>query len=113
PAVDRERRWLFAPQAVPGQNVTGGDVIGEVRETPLVLHKILVPPGVAGEVLSIEAGEFTVESTICRLRLADGSIRELSLLQKWPVRQGRPYREKIAPDEPMVTGQRSIDTFFP
>ncbi len=112
-AIDRNRKWAFAPKASVGQSVQGGDIIGAVSETSLVLHKIMVPPGIAGQIESIESGSFTVVEPICRIRQQDGQIRELTMLQKWPVRRGRPYQEKIAPDSPMITGQRVIDTFFP
>jgi len=112
-AIDRKKAWAFEPIVVPGQKVEAGDIIGTVRETPLVLHKIMIPPGLQGQVESIEKGDFTVADPICRLRLSDGQIREITMLQKWPVRRGRPYLEKIAPDSPLVTGQRVIDTFFP
>ncbi|HBP39183.1 MAG TPA: V-type ATP synthase subunit A, partial [Clostridiales bacterium] len=113
PAVDHERTWLFEPQARVGQTVTGGDILGTVRETTLVLHKIMVPPDVSGEVTEIQAGSYKVTDAVCQVRLPDGRVRELTMLQKWPVRRGRPYQEKMAPEAPMVTGQRIIDTFFP
>ena len=112
-AIDRDRAWDFVPQVSAGQAVEGGDIIGTVRETTLVLHKIMVPPGVTGVVESIEAGSFKVTETVCRLKSPDGKITELTMMQKWPVRRGRPFKEKIAPTAPLVTGQRVIDTFFP
>jgi len=113
PAIDRERSWDFQPTVAPGQSVESGDILGTVRETSLVLHKIMVPPNVSGTIESIETGSFKATDTVCRIRLADGQLRELSMIQKWPVRRGRPFREKIAPNAPLVTGQRVIDTFFP
>ena len=112
-AIDRGRRWVFEPQAAAGQSVEAGDIIGVVQETTLVLHKIMIPPGLSGQIESIESGSFTVVDPICRIRQQDGQIRELTMMQKWPVRRSRPYQEKIAPDAPMITGQRVIDTFFP
>ncbi len=112
-AVDRERSWSFDPLVRPGDTVTAGDVLGTVRETSLVLHKIMLPPGLSGQVTAIESGSFKVTDVICRVQQSAGQIREITMLQKWPVRRGRPYREKIAPDAPLVTGQRVIDTFFP
>jgi V/A-type H+-transporting ATPase subunit A len=113
PAIDRERAWDFVPIAQPGQFVTGGDILGTVRETSLVLHKIMVPPGLSGTVETVESGSFKVTDVICQIRDAAGELHPLTMLQKWPVRRGRPYQEKIAPDEPMVTGTRIIDMFFP
>ncbi|MGI6333890.1 MAG: V-type ATP synthase subunit A [Saccharofermentanales bacterium] len=112
-AIDREKKWDFEALPAPGQRVEGGDILGTVRETSLVLHKIMVPPGISGEIESIASGSYTVTETICRLRTDDGQIHDLSMLQKWPVRRERPFQEKLAPEEPMVTGQRIIDTFFP
>ena len=111
-ALNREKKWAFRPVAKVGDRVEGGTVLGTVEETSVVLHKIMVPPGVAGEVVEIQSGSFTVDQTIAKVKTAEG-IRELSMMQKWPVRKGRPYVEKLAPNEPMVTGQRVIDTFFP
>ena len=111
-ALNREKKWAFRPVAKVGDRVEGGTVLGTVEETSVVLHKIMVPPGVAGEVVEIQPGSFTVDQTIAKVKTAEG-IRELSMMQKWPVRKGRPYVEKLAPNEPMVTGQRVIDTFFP
>ncbi len=113
PALDRSRLWLFEPRIAPGDSVEAGDIIGVVRETELVLHKIMVPPGLSGMVESVESGMKTVVDPICCLRMPDGSEKHLTMLQKWPVRRSRPYQNKIAPDAPLVTGQRSIDTFFP
>lgn len=113
PAIDREKRWVFDPQVLLGQSLVGGDIMGTVRETALVLHKIMVPPGMSGIVDSIETGEFTVMEPICRLRDVQGAVHEITMMQKWPVRRGRPFKNKISPAEPLVTGQRSIDTFFP
>ncbi|MEA4889460.1 MAG: V-type ATP synthase subunit A [Clostridiaceae bacterium] len=112
-ALDRSRLWLFEPRVGPGDSVGAGDIIGVVRETELVLHKIMVPPGLSGIVESVESGMKTVVDPICCLRTPAGPVEHLTMLQKWPVRRGRPFQNKIAPDAPLVTGQRSIDTFFP
>ncbi|MGI6298830.1 MAG: V-type ATP synthase subunit A [Saccharofermentanales bacterium] len=113
PAIDRDRIWNFQPVVKVGDHVSAGDVVGEVEETVLVNHRIMVPVGVEGEISEITGGEHKVTDVVARIKLADGSMHDLTLIQKWPVRRGRPYKEKIAPTEPLVTGQRSIDTFFP
>ena len=111
-ALDREKVWTFVPTVKEGDEVEAGDVIGTVQETAVVLHKIMVPYGVSGKVKSIKGGDFTVDSTVCVVETAKGD-REVSLMQKWPARKGRPYATKLKPDAPMTTGQRVIDTFFP
>lgn len=113
PALSRTKKWHFEPCVRTGETVEAGDIIGTVQETVVVEQKIMVPYGVSGTVIAIESGAFTVDETVCRLRLADGSMRELTLMQKWPVRRGRPYKEKLVPEMPLITGQRVIDTFFP
>lgn len=113
PKLNREKKWEFVPTASVGDEVSGGDVLGTVQETPAVLHKIMVPPNVKGKVEWIYSGEATIVEPIVRLKKEDGETVELPMLQRWPVRRGRPYIEKIAPDEPMITGQRVIDTLFP
>jgi len=113
PKLNREKKWAFVPVAKVGDELTGGDVLGTVQETPAVLHKIMVPPNLAGTLEWIYEGEATIVQPIARLKKADGTTVELPMLQRWPVRRGRPYVEKIAPHEPMVTGQRIIDTLFP
>ena len=112
PSLNRSNKWEFKPVVSVGDMVSAGDVIGTVQETTVVLHKIMVPYGVEGKVKSIEAGEFTVDQKVCVVETANGD-RELTLMQKWPVRKGRPYASKLNPVAPMVTGQRVIDTFFP
>ena len=113
PPLDTARRWAFEPRAALGQEVTEGQTIGEVPETQLVRHRILVPPGVGGKVTWIaEAGEHTIEERIAVLETSDGR-RELTMVQRWPVRQARPIRRRLRIDEPLITGQRIIDTFFP
>ncbi len=111
-ALDREKVWTFVPTVKEGDEVEAGDVIGTVQETAVVLHKIMVPYGVSGKVKSIKGGDFTVDSIVCVVETAKGD-RELSLMQKWPARKGRPYATKLKPDAPMTTGQRVIDTFVP
>ncbi|HHY93299.1 MAG TPA: V-type ATP synthase subunit A [Firmicutes bacterium] len=111
-ALNREKKWRFVPRVKVGDKVCAGDVLGTVQETTLVEHRIMVPPGIEGEVTDIFAGEATVTDTIAKI-LTEGGVREVTMLQRWPVRQGRPYKEKLAPEEIMVTGQRVIDMFFP
>ena len=114
PALDRERLWDFTPTAAVGAAVTGGDVLGTVPETPSVLHRIMVPVGVTGTVEWLaEAGSYNITQPIARLRMADGAVQELTMVQKWPVRVGRPYKKKFPPETPLQTGQRVIDTMFP
>ncbi len=113
PALDRDRLWDFHPAVSVGEAVSGGDILGTVQETALVLHKVMVPPGLGGVIEAINGGPQTVVSPVAVVRTADGTRRPVAMLQKWPVRRGRPYVEKIAPDAPLVTGQRVIDTFFP
>ena len=112
PSLKREKLWQFTPSVKEGDRVTGGDIIGTVPETDIVLHKILVPNGVEGVVKKISAGEFHVDDTVCVLETDKGE-RELSMFQKWAVRRGRPYRKKLSPDMPLVTGQRVVDCLFP
>ena len=113
PALNREKKWMFTPLVQPGAYVTGGDMIGTVQETSVVLHKIMVPPGQSGTVETIADGEYTVTDTIAVLKTDDGQKVSLSMLQRWPVRVGRPYKRKYPPDKPLCSGQRIIDTFFP
>ncbi len=112
PALSRERKWHFTPYVKAGDCVEAGDVIGTVQETPVVLHKIMVPPDMSGTILSIEEGDYTVEETAVSLQTREG-VKPLTLMQKWPVRFGRPYKKKLAPQMPLITGQRVIDTLFP
>ena len=111
PALDREKKWQFTPTMQVGDEVEPGKVIGTVQETEIVLHKIMVPNGVYGKIIDIKEGEFTVERTICSIETENG-VRELNMIQKWPVRKGRPYLRKLNPVKPLITGQRIIDTFF-
>jgi len=111
--VDKEKKWDFTPVAKKGDQVIPGDVLGTVEETIVVKHRILVPNGVSGTVERIESGSFTVEQPIAVIKKADGTSVELPMLQRWPVRVERPYQKKLAPEVPMITGQRIVDTFFP
>ncbi len=113
PNLDREAKWDFVPSLSVGDAVEAGDILGTVQETNLVEHRIMVPVGVSGRLTNISAGSFTVEETVYEIEQADGSIFKGTLMQKWPVRRGRPFAQKLIPVEPLVTGQRVIDTFFP
>ena len=112
PSLKRDIKWTFVPVAKVGDRVTAGDVIGTVQETVVVTQKIMVPYGVEGTVKEIKTGDFTVDEVVC-IVATDKGDRELTLMQKWPVRRGRPYVEKIPPVMPLITGQRVVDTFFP
>ena len=112
PALDRSKKWSFVPTVKPGDTVVPGDVIGTVQETSAILHKILVPTGKGGTVKSIDSGEFTVEDTVCVVENKGKEIA-LTMMQKWPVRVGRPYAKKFVPDKPLQSGQRIVDTMFP
>jgi V/A-type H+-transporting ATPase subunit A len=112
PALDRSRRWHFVPSLAAGARVSAGDILGTVSETSLVEVRIPVPPGVAGELTSIRGGDFTVTEPVATVR-TDAGERELSLMQRWPVRRPRPVRERLAPAAPLNTGQRIIDSLFP
>lgn len=111
-SLNREKRWPFVPTAKVGDKVSAGDIIGTVQETAVVLHRIMVPFGVEGTIKEIKAGDFNVEEVIAVVETEKGD-KNLTLMQKWPVRKGRPYARKLNPVEPMTTGQRVIDTFFP
>ena len=112
PSLKRNLKWEFVPVVKEGDEVEEGDVIGTVQETALVQQKIMVPYGIRGTVREIRSGTFTVEDVVAVVQTADGE-KELTLMQRWPVRRGRPYRKKLPPKMPLVTGQRVIDTFFP
>lgn len=112
-ALDRTKSWEFKALVQVGTEVEAGDILGTVQETELVLHKVMVPVGVSGIVKEIKNGDFTIVDTVAVIEDAAGQAHDVIMMQKWPVRRGRPYREKMAPDEPLMTGQRSIDTFFP
>ncbi len=113
PSLDRKKKWKFEPTAKKGQKVVAGDIIGKVQETAVVEHRIMIPYGVSGTITEIYAGDFTVEDTVAKVQKDNGEIVNIQMMQKWPVRKGRPYKEKLPPEEPLVTGQRVIDTLFP
>lgn len=127
PSLDRTIKWSFKPCVAEGDLLSPGDIIGLVQETSLIEHKIMVPPDFSGKVVEIKSGDFSVEEVVCVLQLgADkdgkmtftaqenlGKIQNLNMMQAWPVRKGRPYKMKLAPSAPLVTGQRVVDTFFP
>lgn len=113
PALDRKKKWRFKPKVKEGDRVTAGDIVGEVRETSLVTHKIMVPPDVDGRIKEVvDEGEYSVEDIIAVVEVREGKV-DISMMQRWPVRKERPYRKKLDPTTPLVTGQRVIDTFFP
>ena len=113
PALDREKKWDFTAVAKVGDHLIGGDVLGTVQETPSILHKIMMPPKMSGTVKEIKAGSFTVEDVVAVIETDKGETKELTMIQKWPVRVGRPYTKKYPPVTPLQSGQRIVDTFFP
>ena len=113
PALDREKKWAFTATVKPGDKVVGGDIIGTVQETNSILHKIMIPPRLSGTIESIASGSYTVLDKIGVLVDARGEKHELTMMQKWPVRVGRPYKHKYPPVIPLQSGQRIVDTFFP
>lgn len=112
PALKRDIKWDFVPTAKLGK-ISGGDILGTVRETEIVEHRIMLPPNWDGELIELNKGSFTVTEPIGKVKLENGEIKDITLMQKWPVRVGRPYKKKLSPDVPLVTGQRVIDTLFP
>ncbi len=113
PALDRSAKWDFVATAKVGDKVTGGSIIGTVKETEIITHRIMVPPKMNGEITEINSGSYTVTECVAKIKTDKGEICELTLMQKWPVRVPRPYSEKLPPNIPMITGQRTIDTMFP
>jgi V/A-type H+-transporting ATPase subunit A len=114
PALARDRQWAFVPVAVHGSVLNAGDVLGTVQETASIAHRILVPPDVSGELLELApAGDYDVDATIARIRMRDGGIRKLSLSHRWPVRIPRPFKRRDHAVQPLITGQRILDTFYP
>ena len=113
PALDRDKKWHFVPKVKPGDKVVGGDILGTVQETEIVEHRIMVKPGVVGTVKTIAEGDYTVTEQIGSIETANGDELPVTLMQKWPVRRGRPFEKKLAPNVPLVTGQRVVDTLFP
>ena len=112
PALSREKKWHFTPEKKVGDEVKGGDTVGTVQETAIVSHKIMLPNKMSGKIVEIAEGDYTVEDTVYKVETEKGIV-ELTLMQSWPVRVGRPYKRKLSPDIPLVTGQRVIDTLFP
>lgn len=113
PALDRKKKWLFKPSVKKGDKVVAGDVVGEVQETSLIVHKIMVPPGVEGVVEDVvDEGEYTVLDKVATIKTGDGK-KDVQMIQRWPVRKGRPYVKRLDPSVPLISGQRVIDTFFP
>ena len=113
PALDRDKKWHFVPKVKPGDKVIGGDILGTVQETEIVEHRIMVKPGVVGTVKTIAEGDYTVTEQVGSIETANGDELPVTLMQKWPVRRGRPFEKKLAPNVPLVTGQRVVDTLFP
>jgi V/A-type H+-transporting ATPase subunit A len=113
PALDRKKVWEFKATVTAGTKVSGGDIIGTVQETTALLHKVMVPHGVEGELIEISDGSYTVTQPIAKVKTAAGETREITLMQKWPVRKNRPYKQKTLPCVPLCSGQRVIDTMFP
>jgi len=113
PGLNRTKKWHFKPTIQNGSQVSGGDIIGSVQETPILLHKIMIPPGISGKIDGLNEGNFTVTETIATVAAPDGSKKEITMMQKWPVRLGRTAKQRLAPDSILQTGQRVIDTFFP
>ena len=113
PALKREKVWHFVPAKKAGDKVTHGDIIGTVQETQVVSHKILVPQGVEGEITEINEGDYKITDMVVKVKTANGETKEVGLMQKWPVRKERPYKQKLSPDMPLITGQRIVDTLFP
>ncbi len=113
PSLKRDIKWHFDATVSVGDEILEGDIIGTVKETEVVTQKIMVPYGMSGIITAISSGDYTVEEAVGKIKTADGSEHDLFLMQKWPVRRGRPYKTKISPDMPMITGQRVIDTLFP
>lgn len=112
-SLDRKKKWEFKPLVKKKDRVKAGDFLGEVQETKLIVHKIMVPPGIEGEVVEIvNAGRYTVEKTIAKIKTKEG-VKDIKMYQKWPVRRRRPFKEKLDPSVPLITGQRVVDTFFP
>lgn len=112
PPLLKDKKWDFKPTAPKGKKVVPGDILGEVPETKIVTHRVMVPPRVEGEILEIKRGKFKVDETIATIKNGD-VIHKVSMIQRWPVRKRRPLKEKLPPSEPLVTGQRTIDTLFP
>ncbi len=113
PALDREKIWHFEASAKTGDTVSAGDILGTVIESELVIHKIMVPPDVSGMITELTDGDYKITDSIGKIKSSEGLVTDLSLMQKWPVRRARPYVQKLPPNEPLITGQRVIDSVFP
>ncbi len=114
PALSRDKKWHFTPKVKVGDKVVEGDIIGVVPETSIIEHKIMIPPEIEGEIIEIVGeGDYTIEEVIAKVKAPNGEIKEVRMYQRWPVRMKRPYKQKLPPEVPLVTGQRTIDTFFP
>ncbi len=113
PALDREKKWYFEATARRGDKITGGDIYGVVAENEVVKHKIMAPPGTSGVIDELLSGYYTVTDAIGKLRTESGELVPITMMQKWPVRRARPYKEKLPPNEPLITGQRNVDSMFP
>ncbi len=112
-SLDRSAKWTFSALRKEGERVSSGDIIGAVQENEVVEHRIMIPNGIEGELISIKSGVFTIVDVIAQVRDDKGNVHGITMLQKWPVRRGRPYKEKLPPSAPLITGQRVIDTLFP
>lgn len=112
-SISHEKKWDFVACVKKGAQVIAGDIIGTVQETPVVSHKIMIPYGISGTIETIQSGSFSVVDTVATVKQEDGTVKEITMAQKWPVRKGRPYKKKLPPTIPMITGQRVIDTLFP
>lgn len=112
-SLDHEREWDFVPAVAAGDRITAGDIIGTVDETKFIVHRVIVPVGIQGEVVEIRGGMHKITDTVAIVRADDGTVKYVTMMQKWPVRKQRPFKNKLSPEEPMITGQRVIDTLFP
>ena len=112
-SLDHEKKWNFKPSVKPGDKVQEGDIIGLVDETKLIVHKIMVPPGIEGTVAEINGGTYTIVEPVAKIKDKNGKMHDIKMMQKWPVRKQRPFKTKLSPEVPMITGQRVIDTLFP
>lgn len=112
-SLDHEKEWDFVPSVRAGDRVSAGDIIGTVDETRLIVHKIMVPVGIQGEIVEIRGGMYRITDTVARVKDDDGTVKDVMMMQKWPVRKQRPFKSKLSPEKPMITGQRVIDTLFP
>jgi len=112
-AIDRKKEWEFEPRVKEGEEVVAGDILGTVQETEIIEHRVLVPVGIEGKIKKIHSGKAKVEDTIAIIETREGEEKKIKMLQRWPVRKMRPYKEQLESEEPLITGQRVIDTFFP